>query len=121
MLPVVFESETSFEHEVLWTSRKKEVRPVPLSEDLSEPQFVIQEEDDSDGEDSPNTIRQAHVAPAAPPEELELPLAHRLLSTAIELLFCCGFTLPKHLQVDHHKINYTIWCVGWFFVIGRLH
>ena len=34
------------------------------------------------------------------------------MNSAIDLLFCCGFTLPTKIQVDHHKINYVIWCVS---------
>lgn len=37
-------------------------------------------------------------------------LGERLFSCIVDLLFCCGFTLPNKIQVDHYKINYVIWC-----------
>jgi hypothetical protein len=73
------------------------------------PQFVIDDEDDSDGEakDVP--------APVQAKPKKQLPsLGERLFSTIIDLLFCCGFTLPPKIQADHHKINYVIWCVHFF-------
>lgn len=111
ILPVVFEAETPFEENVLWQAQKKEVNQGPLSESVGDPQFVIQEED-SDEEDNPDTPKAAAPPLGGSKEELEPPLAHRLLATAIDLMFCCGFTIPKSLQVDHHKINYTIWSVN---------
>lgn len=44
-------------------------------------------------------------------EKKQLPsLVERLFNAISDLLFCCGFTLPKTLQADHHKVNYIIWC-----------
>ena len=65
---------------------------------------------DNDDEDGPS----AAAAPAAdPPKEKKThpALAERLFSCLIDLLFCCGFTLPAKIQVDHYKINYIIWSV----------
>jgi len=39
-------------------------------------------------------------------------MAARLFSCLVDLLFCCGFTLPSKIQIDHYKINYTIWEKG---------
>ncbi|VDB97691.1 unnamed protein product [Peniophora sp. CBMAI 1063] len=109
VLPVVFELDSDlsiFEREVLWK------RDVVEGQDDSEhvehaPQFVI-EDDDEDG------------PPAAAPSTADAPkdqkthpaLAERLFSCLIDLLFCCGFTLPAKIQVDHYKINYIIWEKG---------
>ncbi|KAF8911951.1 high-temperature-induced dauer-formation protein-domain-containing protein [Gymnopilus junonius] len=109
VLPVVFEVEgesNAFEIEVLW---KKE--EVPDDTDSSEPQFVIEDEEGSDqeSEDEP----QAPQTPQKKPAKKLLPsLGERLFGALTDLLFCCGFSLPKNIQVDHHKINYVIWEKG---------
>ncbi|KZV94087.1 hypothetical protein EXIGLDRAFT_528487, partial [Exidia glandulosa HHB12029] len=97
VLPVVFEMEVlEFEHELLWT---KEVVDVSRNQPSDGTQFVIEDEDDED-----------HApASAAPITETKPALAEKLISTAIDLMFCCGFTIPTKLQVDHHKINHIIW------------
>lgn len=106
MLPVVFEVEgegSAFELEVLW--KKEEVVENSVEVASETPQFVIEDEDDSDSE-----IKDA--APIKAKEKKQLPsLGERLFSSIIDLLFCCGFTLPTKIQVDHYKINYVIWCV----------
>ncbi|KAJ7694128.1 high-temperature-induced dauer-formation protein-domain-containing protein [Mycena rosella] len=108
VLPVVFEVEgegSAFELEVLW---KKEVAVEDAVEAASQtPQFVIEDDDDSDGE------AKDSAAPVKPKERKQLPsLGERLFSSIIDLLFCCGFTLPTKIQVDHYKINYVIWEKG---------
>ncbi|KAJ7172707.1 high-temperature-induced dauer-formation protein-domain-containing protein [Mycena filopes] len=108
VLPVVFEVEgegSVFEREVLW---KKEEVAADVVEAASEtPQFVIEDEDDSDGE------TDAAAAQTKTKEKKQLPsLGERLFSSIIDLLFCCGFTLPTKIQVDHYKINYVIWEKG---------
>ena len=109
VLPVIFEleSETSvFEKEVLW---KKDVIDGQSPREVTEqtPQFVI-EDDDDDGE-----VGSPTVDPSPQPSQTQtttLPsLAEKLFSCLIDLLFCCGFTLPSKLQADHYKINYVIW------------
>jgi hypothetical protein len=101
VLPVVFEVEgesSTFEEEVLW--KEEEVQDNGAADS---PQFVI-EDDDSEHERSSlsSTSNQREKKPSS--------LGERLLSCIIDLLFCCGFTLPSKIQVDHYKINYIIWC-----------
>ncbi|KAN0141309.1 High-temperature-induced dauer-formation domain containing protein [Lactarius tabidus] len=109
VLPVIFEleSETSlFEKEVLW---KKDVIDGQSPREVTEqtPQFVI-EDDDDDGEVGSPTVDPLPKPPQT--QSTTLPsLAEKLFSCLIDLLFCCGFTLPSKLQVDHYKINYVIW------------
>ena len=112
MLPVVFESESGdFEHELFWT------RPPPSTPDPErapeEPQFVIEEEEEEEfGYQPPEGVKSSK-AQGTPIDKKEEPptLAERLFSCTIDLLFCCGFTLPTSIQVEHHKINYVIWYV----------
>jgi hypothetical protein len=111
VLPVVFEveGETSlFELEIFW---KREVLPEDsaANEDKETPQFVIEDEEESD--DAPGPPESSKSAPQNPidPKQSLPPLGERILSCLIDLLFCCGFTLPTKIQVDHYKINYIIW------------
>lgn len=124
ILPVIFElPDDSFEEELFW---KREAMP-PASPDIrssssassgsgsgnEEPQFVIEEEDE-DGETTPTATRSPQgavpsTAAPIPPPKLLPSLAEELFNYTIDLLFCCGFTLPTSIQVDHHKINYVIW------------
>ncbi|KAI9064204.1 hypothetical protein FKP32DRAFT_1757516 [Trametes sanguinea] len=133
VLPAVFEIESEpsrFELEVLW--KRVEVRAQAqtaasgsaaggvVEQTSAEPQFVIQDEDESDEDED------GHRAPKPPPRQQEsakakepekpketLPsIAERLFSCLIDLMFCCGFTLPTKIQVDHYKINYVIWEKG---------
>ncbi|KAF5331063.1 hypothetical protein D9619_005935 [Psilocybe cf. subviscida] len=100
VLPVVFEVEgesNAFELEVLW--KKEEVK----EEEEAAAQFVIEDEDEPSAEAS---------APAKANVKLLPSLGERLFSAITDLMFCCGFTLPKNVQVDHHKINYVIWEKG---------
>ncbi|EIN03674.1 hypothetical protein PUNSTDRAFT_47999 [Punctularia strigosozonata HHB-11173 SS5] len=122
VFPVVFEveNETSrFEMEVLW---KKEVLPYQPDDDeapavSSQTQFVI-EDDDSDDEEGGRKAGPATSSsspPPVPPKKAPKTgpsLAERLFSCIIDLLFCCGFTLPTKIQHDHYKINYVIWEKG---------
>ncbi|KAI6028312.1 high-temperature-induced dauer-formation protein-domain-containing protein [Pisolithus orientalis] len=102
VLPVVFEVEgesNAFELEVLW-------KKVQIDQDdgyhVDGPQFVIEDEDDD---------RSEHGEAASPHETLP-SLGEKLFSCIMDLLFCCGFTLPTKIQVDHYKINYVIWEKG---------
>ncbi|KAJ7219056.1 high-temperature-induced dauer-formation protein-domain-containing protein [Mycena pura] len=110
VLPVVFEVEgegSAFELDVFW--RKEQVVEDTVERTSEAPQFVIEDEDDSDGEskDAPT------AAPAKPKEQKHLPsLGERLFGSLMDLLFCCGFTLPTKIKVDHHKINHVIWEKG---------
>ncbi|KDQ59485.1 hypothetical protein JAAARDRAFT_126665 [Jaapia argillacea MUCL 33604] len=119
VLPVVFELEgetTRFELEVLW--KRVEVDDDAHGwggsghgqESSEEPQFVIDDEDEEEGgrPQSPKATRNGSTKP-----KKTLPsLTERLFGCLIDLLFCCGFTLPSKIQVDHYKINYVIWEKG---------
>jgi hypothetical protein len=113
VLPVIFELESEpsvFEREVLW---KRDVVEGQVYREQTEqtPQFVIEDDDDDDDNDGESSASAA-APPAHPPQKQisTLPsIAERLLSCLVDLLFCCGFTLPPKLQVDHYKINYVIW------------
>ncbi|KAJ7109144.1 high-temperature-induced dauer-formation protein-domain-containing protein [Mycena epipterygia] len=107
VLPVVFEVEgegSAFELEVLW--KKEEVVENTVEVASETPQFVIEDEDDSDDE-----AKDSAAAPVKAKKQLP-SLGERLFSSIIDLLFCCGFTLPTKIQVDHYKINYVIWEKG---------
>ena len=104
MLPVVFEIDgemTRFELDVFW--KKEEVEEAPVN---NEPlQFVIEDDDEDSGEEEPEPPTNA-----TPKAKKTMPsLAERLLSCLMDLLFCCGFTIPLKVQVDHYKINHVIW------------
>jgi len=115
VLPVVFEvagESNAFELEVLW----KKVAVKEDEESSGEPQFVIEDEDDSDQEGDKSV--EAPTSPAPKAKMKMLPsLGERLFNAITDLLYCCGFTLPKNIQVDYHKINYVIWCVPILFHI----
>lgn len=104
ILPVVFEVQgesNTFEMEVLW--KKEEVNEEVEARD--QPQFIIEDEEESDHETA-----EAPQTPITKSKIKLLPsLGERLFNALTDLLFCCGFTLPKDIQVDHHKINYVIW------------
>jgi len=127
VLPVVFELESEpsvFEREVLW-KRDVVVVVVPAAEAEEQgggqdhrerteqtPQFVIEDdEDENDAESAtPSVAASSPQIPSKQPNTTALPsIAERLFSCLVDLLFCCGFTLPAKLQVDHYKINYVIW------------
>ncbi|OBZ75188.1 Hid-1 family protein P27G11.12 [Grifola frondosa] len=123
VLPAIFEHESdtsSFEMEVLW--QKEEILAEEgvsrgVVEESAHPQFVIEDDDeDEDREDggmSSASLKQPTAASPKMKARRTLPsVAERLFSCLIDLLFCCGFTLPTNIQVDHYKINYIIWyCV----------
>jgi hypothetical protein len=109
---VIFEIDgetTRFELEVLWKRDQIDEDETPDNQVREEEsQFVI--EDDDDDDDEPSETIKSPPAPTKPKEKKTLPsLADRLFSCLTDLLFCCGFTLPTKIQVDHHKINYVIW------------
>jgi hypothetical protein len=114
VLPVVFEADgesSTFESEVLWKSEEVE-EDSGHGGGIEEPQFVI---DDGDGSDDEAVGPSERVV--SPKRKMKLPsLGERLFSCIIDLLFCCGFTLPTKIQVDHYKINYVIWYAQfWLF------
>ncbi|KAG5645827.1 hypothetical protein DXG03_005168 [Asterophora parasitica] len=117
VLPVVFEVDgesSTFEMEVLWKKQEVEVE-----EDSSgsagtteAPQFVIEDDDDSEGEREESSPAKSPTLKQNKQKKRLPPLAEKLFSSIMDLLFCCGFTLPTSIQVDHHKINYVIWEKG---------
>lgn len=111
ILPVLFESEfRELETRILW-------QPEEIQADNSDhqglddqPQFVIEDEEDDDTPKSPTSpSNRARAESIEPQENKTTCIAERLIKNAIDLLFCCGFTLPAKLQVDHYKYNYVIW------------
>ena len=115
VLPVIFEIEaesSKFETEVLW---KKEVvnDHHEVDETSRGPQFVIEDDDDDEEHSSAaGGSSHAHASGSSSGTKATktLPsIAEKLFTCLVDLLFCCGFTLPTKIQVDHYKINYTIW------------
>lgn len=104
---MVFEADgesSTFEMEVFWKSEEVE-ETGGQAEGTEDPQFIIEDEDESD-----NEAEESSKPTPAKPRMKRLPsLGERLFSCVIDLLFCCGFSLPAKIQVDHYKINYVIW------------
>ncbi|KAF5376543.1 hypothetical protein D9757_008307 [Collybiopsis confluens] len=110
VLPVVFENQTeegSFEEDIFW---KKEVDGFEeeASSEAEAPQFVI-EDDDESSDEARASDPPPPVADKSKAKKLLPSLGERLFSSIIDLMFCCGFTLPIQIQKDHYKINYVIW------------
>lgn len=109
VLPVVFEvdGETGvFELDVFWKEEQASedlINRNPAETSL----FVI--EDEEGNEDDPEASNLPKHATSTENKQRLLPLGERLFNCLIDLLFCCGFTLPTKIQVDHYKINYFIW------------
>ena len=83
---------------------------VEPDEGPTESQFVIENEDGSDEEPEESHKQSSGTRPTQRGKKKVLPsLVEQLFTSITDLSFCCGFTLPKSLQVDHHKINYIIW------------
>lgn len=112
VLPVVFEVEgesNAFELEVLWKKVEVDDEIVPTAPDQT-PQFVI--EDDDDGSDSGHGSNTQSQTPQTKRTKILPSLGEKLFTCVNDLLFCCGFSLPTKIQVDHYKINYVIWEKG---------
>ncbi|KAH9951382.1 high-temperature-induced dauer-formation protein-domain-containing protein [Amylocystis lapponica] len=113
VLPVVFEleGETSrLEMEVLL--KREEVEEDVVEEaSAGGAQFVIDDEDD-DEIAAEGTSRTTNVPSTKKPKQTRPSVVEKLFNCLIDLLFCCGFTLPTKLQVDYHKVNYVIWEKG---------
>lgn len=112
VLPVVFEIDsesTIFEQEIFW--KKEVVEGQDVQEETEQvPQFVIEDEDEDAGVTAAPAPSSSQASAQKSGQVKTAPsLAERLFSCLIDLLFCCGFTLPSKLQVDHYKINYIIW------------
>ncbi|KIJ69506.1 hypothetical protein HYDPIDRAFT_106142 [Hydnomerulius pinastri MD-312] len=113
VLPVIFEVEgesNAFELEVLWKKVEVDHEDDPTATEA--PQFVI--EDDEDGSENGEGANSTSQASGPKPKAKKtLPsLGEKLFTCINDLLFCCGFTLPTKIQVDHYKINYVIWEKG---------
>ena len=111
VLPVIFELESEpsvFEREVLWKRDVVEGQ-APREQTEQTPQFVIEDEDDDNDNEGESTSAASPFPQPTPKQSTRPSIAERLLSCLVDLLFCCGFTLPPKLQVDHYKINYVIW------------
>jgi hypothetical protein len=110
VLPVIFELEgeaDSFEQELLWKKEDFDGYDATLEAERT-PQFVIDDDDDETGTEPRTATSQ--TSSHAQLDQRQLPsLAERLFDAVFDLLFCCGFTLPPKVQVDHHKIQYVIW------------
>ncbi|KAG8763476.1 hypothetical protein FRC11_003165 [Ceratobasidium sp. 423] len=110
ILPVVFEGDTDHGRveELFWKCTPKQPSPEQVEVDQSK-QFVIDDEEDEDAPKSPKS-----PTPQATPRQpdTEPSWGERLMNLVLDLLFCCGFTIPKKVEVDHHKINYMIWVKG---------
>ncbi|KAF9066874.1 high-temperature-induced dauer-formation protein-domain-containing protein [Rhodocollybia butyracea] len=113
VLPVAFEMDgetSSFEMDVFW--KKVEEDDVEEETQRSEiPQFVIEDDEDSEEDEKPSEPEPSTI-PKSKPKKLLPSLGERLFSSIIDLMFCCGFTLPMQIQKDHYKINYVIWEKG---------
>ena len=109
VLPVVFEIDgetTPFELEVFW--KKEEVDDTLVDDEPL--QFAIEDDDEDSEEEGVEPSTHAAPKPKETKAKKTMPsLAERLLSCLIDLLFCCGFTIPLKVQVDHYKINHVIW------------
>ncbi|ELU43067.1 Hid1 domain-containing protein [Rhizoctonia solani AG-1 IA] len=110
ILPVVFEGDADHGRveELFWKRTPKESSPEQVQVDQSK-QFVIDDEEDEDVLKSPKSPTPQSIPHQA---DTEPSWGERLMNLAIDLLFCCGFTIPKKVQVDNHKINYMIWVKG---------
>jgi hypothetical protein len=131
VLPVVFELESEpgvFEREVLWRrdvvvaaeehggqgqGRDQDSRHRERTEQT--PQFVIEDDEDENDAENATPASSPQIpssSSSSSPKQVTTTLpsvAERLFSCLVDLLFCCGFTLPAKLQVDHYKINHVIW------------
>lgn len=89
----------------------------PNQQQPNVPQFVIEddEEEVDEGESERDPPTPPPTATAAPKKQLP-SLGERLFNTIIDLMFCCGFTLPIKIQINRHKINHVIWCVLYQFL-----
>jgi hypothetical protein len=111
ILPVVFEvdGESSvIDLELMW--KKQETEDDRVAEEDASPQFVIEDEDeDSEAGEPKAGYPDGQPSHQQNHKKTSPSLAEKLFSCLIDLLFCCGFTLPTRIQVDHYKINYVIW------------
>lgn len=131
---MIFEAENEeFEKKLMWEYEEvQEASSSSRADTLDEtPQFVIDDED----EDEDASTADPSKSPASPISRVKsadsvrktesketLPtLAERLIACTIDLLFCCGFTLPTKIQVDHHKIDYVIWYSSFVFYAHHSH
>ncbi|KAF8626777.1 hypothetical protein AX15_004695 [Amanita polypyramis BW_CC] len=113
VLPVVFELEgdaSLFEQDVLWSKEEAEDGSDVLGAGRT-PQFVIEDEDEDAGSELKTGTTQSFSQTHS--DKKQIPsLIEQLFDAIFDLLFCCGFSLPSKVQVDHHKIQHVIWEKG---------
>lgn len=109
ILPVIFEGDADHGRveEQFWMRTPKAPSSEQPETDQSK-QFVIDDEEDEDGPKSPKSPTTTSTSQV----DTEPSLGEKLLNIVLDLLFCCGFTIPRKLQVDRQKINYVIWVKG---------
>lgn len=113
VLPVVFELEadsTRLEMEVFWKREEVVDESHSVAAESAHAQFVIEDDDEDDEGNAETPSTPVPKDPPKAPTKTLPSVADRLFSCLVDLLFCCGFTLPTKIQVDHYKINYVIWC-----------
>lgn len=133
VVPIVLAPRTAgavdqVEEELFW--RKEKVPPKQeVGEEFAsgkeetkasdaEGQFVLEDEEDEDAmpADPLTSTSAAKAQPEAEEQAFEElpPLAERLLSALVDLLFVPGFTLPvsSRAGTDSSIVTYSIWCVS---------
>ncbi|CCA69579.1 hypothetical protein PIIN_03518 [Serendipita indica DSM 11827] len=117
ILPVIFGLEVpGWEESLMWKQRTVVIPPPSAGggygQRLDEaPQFVIDDEEEEE-ESGSTQIASQPASTAEPTTQIQPSLAEQLINTLIDLLFCCGFTLPEKTRMDHHKFQYVIWEKG---------
>ncbi|PAV24382.1 hypothetical protein PNOK_0145000 [Pyrrhoderma noxium] len=125
VLPVLFEPEfDDIERKLMWVCEETRSEDVDRQREIADetPQFVIDDEEDEEDTGGPS-VPKSPASPASRKKQTDSSsstqerkkhpsLAEKLIHCTIELLFCCGFTLPNAIQVENEKINYVIWEKG---------
>lgn len=128
LAPRVAGAVDQVEEELFWRREKVPLRKEVGEESASgkeeakasdaEGQFVLEDEEDEDTTPvdpltSASAVKAQHEAEESAFEELP-PLAERLLSALVDLLFVPGFTLPDSSRAgaDSSIVTYSIWCVS---------
>lgn len=134
MLPVLFEPEfDDIERKLMWVREETRSEDVDRQREIADetPQFVIDDEEDEEDTGGPS-VPKSPASPASRKKQTDSSsstqerkkhpsLAEKLIHCTIELLFCCGFTLPNAIQVENEKINYVIWYVLYTHTSLRTH
>ncbi|CED83440.1 Proteins containing regions of low-complexity [Phaffia rhodozyma] len=96
---------------VLWSAREEVVQAEEEPESIG--QFVVGDDEEESVNESDGGERVGESVPDTPRKPLSPPLADRLFTLAVDLLFCAGFTIPSE-TVDPQigKVSYCIWEKG---------